>query len=169
MKLALVFGEESNLPFYYRKLAGNILDSKTIHHLLADLKFLKHPKVKLVMDRGCYSEGAINNLFRNHMKFLISVKMSLTFIRTELDAIYDTFRNFEVYNEDYGLYCRTVRTTWKYTQERPHMGDTIREPRRLYIHYPTFRSNTTNFKNNQPRQANLKLGYYIFKHLAKSF
>jgi transposase len=135
LKLALVFGEESNLPFYYRKLAGNILDSKTIHHLLADLKFLKHPKVKLVMDRGCYSEGAINNLFRNHMKFLISVKMSLTFIRTELDAIYDTFRNFEVYNEDYGLYCRTVRTTWKYTQERPHMGDTIREPRRLYIHY----------------------------------
>ena len=87
------------------------------------------------MDRGCYSEGAINNLFRSHMKFLISVKMSLTFIRTELDAIYDTFRNFEVYNEDYGLYCRTVRTTWKYTQECPHMGDTIREPRRLYIHY----------------------------------
>lgn len=34
---------------------------------------------------------------------------------------------------------------------------------------PTFRSNTTNFKNNQQSQANLKLGYYIFKHLAKSF
>ena len=37
------------------------------------------------------------------------------------------------------------------------------------VEHPTFRSNTTNFKNNQQSQANLKLGYYIFKHLAKSF
>jgi transposase len=87
------------------------------------------------MDRGCYSEDNINNLFRDHVKFLVSVKMSLSFIRTELDAIYDTVRTFEHYSEDYELYCQTVRTTWKYTQKRPHKGDKLREPRRLYIHY----------------------------------
>ena len=30
LNLLLVFGEESGLPFYYRKLAGNIPDSKTV-------------------------------------------------------------------------------------------------------------------------------------------
>ncbi|MCW4013412.1 MAG: transposase, partial [Candidatus Bathyarchaeota archaeon] len=34
LNLALVFGQESNLPFYYRKLPGNILDSKTIRRFL---------------------------------------------------------------------------------------------------------------------------------------
>lgn len=37
INLALVFGEASNLPFYYRKLAGNIPDVKTVKNLLADL------------------------------------------------------------------------------------------------------------------------------------
>jgi transposase len=35
INLALVLGEESNLPFYYRKLAGNIPDVKTLKNLLA--------------------------------------------------------------------------------------------------------------------------------------
>lgn len=30
LNLLLVFGEQSGLPFYYRKLAGNIPDSKTV-------------------------------------------------------------------------------------------------------------------------------------------
>ncbi|MDN7023845.1 IS1634 family transposase [Methanoculleus sp. FWC-SCC1] len=135
LKLALVFGQESNLPFYYRKLAGNILDSKTIRHLLTDLDLLGCSRIKLVMDRGFYSEANINCLYRDHVKFLMSVKMSLSFVRNELDGIYDTFRSFEQYNEDYELYCRTVRTTWKYAQKRPYKGDTLQEPRRLYIHY----------------------------------
>jgi transposase len=33
INLALLFGEESNLPFYYRKLAGNIQDVKTVKNL----------------------------------------------------------------------------------------------------------------------------------------
>ena len=111
LNLALVFGQESNLPFYYRKLAGNIPDTKTVRHLLEELDNLGYSKVKLVMDRGFYSEYNINCMFQNYVKFLVSVKMSLVFVREELDAIYDTFRSFEHYNENHELYCRTVRTT----------------------------------------------------------
>jgi transposase len=39
INLALLFGEQSNLPFYYRKLPGNI----------ADIDFLDYKKIKLVM------------------------------------------------------------------------------------------------------------------------
>ena len=51
LNLLLVFGEESGLPFYYRKLAGNIPDSKTVKHLLEDLDILGFGKTKFVMDR----------------------------------------------------------------------------------------------------------------------
>ena len=30
LNMALLFGQESNLPFYYRKLCGNISDVKTV-------------------------------------------------------------------------------------------------------------------------------------------
>ncbi|DAC71540.1 MAG TPA: IS1634 family transposase [Thermoplasmata archaeon] len=135
LNVALVFGQESNLPFYYRKLAGNIPDTKTVRHLLEELDILGYSKVKLVMDRGFYSEDNINCLYRDHVKFILSVRMSLAFVRKELDAIYDTFRSFEYYNENYELYCRTVRTTWNYTREQPYKGETVQESRRLYIHY----------------------------------
>lgn len=135
LNLALVFGETSNLPFYYRKLAGNIPDSKTIKNLLNDFDILGFSKVKLVMDRGFYSEDNINALFQEHLKFMISVKMSLVFIRKELDSIYDEFRTFERFNEKYELYCRTVQTEWHYTQDRPYKGDTVSEARRIYIHF----------------------------------
>jgi transposase len=135
LNLALVFGESSNLPFYYRKLTGNIPDSKTIKVLLAELDVLGFSKVKLVMDRGFYSEDNINALFKKHLKFLISVRMSLSFTRQHLDPIYDQFRTFEHFSEKYELYYQTVQTKWNYKQFRPYKGDILSEPRRIYIHY----------------------------------
>jgi len=134
INLALVFGETSNLPFYYRKLAGNIPDSKTVKNLLADLDLLGFSKVKLVMDRGFYSEENINLLYKNHVKFLISAKMSLGFIKKEVDTIYDNFRTFENFNEKYELYSCTVPVEWNFVQERPYKGDIIQESRRIYLH-----------------------------------
>ncbi len=108
INLALLFGEESNLPFYYRKLAGNISDVKTVKKLLADMEFLGFGKAKLVMDRGFYSEENINNLYQNHLKFLISAKVSLKFIRMELDKVRDTLRTRANYNAVYQIYSHTA-------------------------------------------------------------
>jgi transposase len=134
INLALVFGERSNLPFYYRKLAGNIPDVKTIKNLLADLDILGFSKVKLVMDKGFYSAANINGLMKEHYKFLISVRTSLSFIRKELEKVYDEFRSFEYYNEDHQLYSVTVPGEWDYAHERPYKGDVIEGKRRVYIH-----------------------------------
>jgi transposase len=135
LNLAIVFGADSNLPFYYRKLAGNIPDSKTLRHLLGDLDQLGFTKVKLVMDRGFYSQANINALYHEHRKFLLSVNMSLKFIQKELEPLYEQFRTFEHYDSDYELYMHSVTTTWNYTHKRPYKGDMIQEERRLYIHY----------------------------------
>ena len=135
LNLLLVFGEESGLPFYYRKLAGNIPDSKTVKHLLEDLDILGLGKTKFVMDRGFYSEDNINGLYREHVKFLVGVKLSLKFIKKNLDVIYDDIRMFTNYDESIETYGYTVQAEWDYTQERPYKGDVIKDKRRIYIHY----------------------------------
>jgi transposase len=87
------------------------------------------------MDRGFYSEDNINALFKDHVKFLIAGKMSLSFTKQHLEPIYEQFRSFDHFNEKYELYHHTVQTEWNYTQCRPYKGDTISEPRRIYMHY----------------------------------
>lgn len=134
LNLALVFGEQSNLPFYYRKLAGNIPDVRTVKNLLEDLDRLGFKKVKLVMDRGFYSEDNINALYKEHIKFLVSVKTSISFIRKELDQVYDDFRTFEYFSDKYELYSTTFQTTWNYHAQRPYKKDSVEEKRRIYIH-----------------------------------
>jgi len=134
INLALVYGEQSRLPFYYRKLAGNIPDVKTVKMLLADLEILGLEKVKLVMDRGFFSVDNINGLFKEHLRFLIAARTSLKLIRNELDKVYDDIKTFEHYNEDCQLYSMTVPGEWSYTQQRPYKGDTLEEKRRIYIH-----------------------------------
>lgn len=135
LNLLLVFGEESGLPFYYRKLAGNIPDSKTVKHLLEDLDILGFGKTKFVMDRGFYSEDNINGLYRDHIKFLVGTKLSLKFIRKHLDEVYDDIRMFVNFDESINTYGYTVSAQWEYTQERPYKGDVIKDKRRMYIHY----------------------------------
>jgi len=135
INLAIVFGESSNLPFYYRKLSGNIPDGHTLTQLLRDLQQMGKPGVKLVMDRGFYSRANVNKLYREHQKFLLSVPMSRTFVRDALEPLYDTFRSFDHYDSTYELYCHTVSTTWEYEEYHPRKKETRTAKKRLYIHY----------------------------------
>lgn len=134
INLALLFGEESNLPFYYRKLAGNIPDVKTVKGLLADIDFFGYDNIKLVMDKGFYSESNINELYRNHLKFLIAAKTSLKFVKTELDKVRDSIRSWTNYRQKYDLYACSSKIDWAYSQERPYKGDILKERRRMYLH-----------------------------------
>ena len=134
INLALLFGEESGLPFYYRKLAGNISDVKTVKNLLAAIDWLGLRKVKLVMDRGFYSEDNINALYQNHLKFLMASKVSLKFVQQELNKVRDNIRTRRNYNSTYQLHSHTTMTEWHYSQERPYKGDVIKDKRRIYLH-----------------------------------
>jgi transposase len=134
INLALVFGEESRLPFYYRKLPGNIPDVKTVKVLLSDLNELGLDKVKLVMDRGFYSEKNVNDLMKEHLKFLVATKPSLKYVKKEIDSAYEEIMSFECYSDDYGLYSTTRAISWEYKQARPNKGDVLNEKRRVYLH-----------------------------------
>lgn len=74
-------------------------------------------------------------LFKDHLKFMIAVKMSYSFVRKELEPIYDQFRSFENYSEKYDLYYKCVQAQWLYSQDRPYKKDQLSDKRRIYIHY----------------------------------
>ena len=130
-KMSLYF---PRLPFYYRKLAGNIPDVKTLTKLLADMNTLGYRKIKVVLDRGFYSAANTNELYRQHLKFLVGAKLSLRLVQSHLDTVRETMRSWTHYNQAYQFYSCSLPVSWKYTQDRPYIGDTINEDRRLYLH-----------------------------------
>ena len=134
INLALLCGQSSRLPVYYRKLAGNISDVATIAQLIRDLSFLDIDKVKLVMDRGFYSHNNINALFEKHYKFLIGVKTSLRFVQDVLDNVRDSMRTRACYSSEYGInyYSKTIE--WSYTARKPRSGAQETGTRRAYLH-----------------------------------
>lgn len=134
INLALLFGEESGLPFYYRKLAGNIPDVKTIRQLVRELDILGYNKVKLVMDRGFYSAGNINELYKNHYKFIIGASTALTCAKEFIREAAPRKDAYEYYSTDYELYAFSKTIAWDYEQKRPYKGDIIRDDRRMYLH-----------------------------------
>ena len=134
INLALIFGEDSGLPFYYRKFAGNIPDVKTVRELLRELDVLGYEKVKLVMDRGYYSVDNINALYKEHLKFLCGASTSLKFARDYIREIDNNKDHYEHYNSDLELYVFSKTIAWDYEQERPHKGDVLKEDRRMYLH-----------------------------------
>ena len=134
INLVLVYGQDSNLPFYYRKLAGNIPDVKTVKELVKELDVLGYSHVKLVMDRGFYSAENINAMFSNHYRFLIAVSTSLALVKKAIAVHGQKMRAFSCYNQAHDVYYHSQTVSWDYSKERPYKGDVVTEERRMYMH-----------------------------------
>jgi len=134
LNFALVYGEKSRLPFYYKRLPGNVPESKAVKNLLADLLDMGLTKVKLLTDRGCYSEANINEFYKSHIKFLVGTKTGLTYVRDVIDSVRETLNTLCNYNQEYGLFGCTVKTQWKYSQQRPYKEDILKTKKKMYVH-----------------------------------
>ena len=134
INLAILFGEESGLPFYYRKIAGNIPDVKTVRELIRELDILGYEKIKLVMDRGYYSTDNINALYKDHMKFLCGTATTISFAKEFIREVGASKDCYEAYDSELELYIFTKTISWDYEQIRPYKGDSIKGERRMYLH-----------------------------------
>jgi transposase len=134
VNLALIFGQASMLPVYYRKLPGNITDVKTIRKLLKDIDFMDLKKVKLVMDRGFYSARNINDLYRNHHKFLIATKYSTKFAGTFLERSRESIKDFTHYDAQQNIYCIGSMEKWAYEEYDADDNLVLEAKRRIYVH-----------------------------------
>lgn len=132
--LALLFGEESGLPFYYHKLSGNISDVKTIKQLMREFDVMGYQNVNVVLDRGFYSKENINGLYQNHQKFLIGLRLNLRYFKEILDKERDTLDRWSNLNPQFGTYGICCPIDWEYSQDRPRKGDVLIEKRQAYLH-----------------------------------
>ena len=134
INLALMFGQKSGLPVYYRKLPGNITDVTTVEKLLAGMGHLARKKVCLIMDRGFYSEKNVNAMFKGHHKFIIGGKISLKYVQRQLETLRSDFERRENFNSSTGLFIMSRMVEWDYRETRPRSGETVEEKRRMYMH-----------------------------------
>lgn len=133
INLALLFGEESGLPFYYRKLPGHVTDVKTVRQLMQEFRIMGYKKVNVVLDRGFYSKQNIDHLYQNHQKFIIGVKLNLSYVKGHLEEERERLKLWSNLHTQYGTYGICKRIDWTYEQERPYKGDVLQETRRAYL------------------------------------
>ena len=134
VNMALIFGEESGLPVYYRILPGNITDVMSIRKLMKDIAFLQIDKLKLVMDRGFYSSNNINALYKGHHKFLIAVKTNNAFVSGLVAQAKEQGNAFSHYDAQHDVYSWSSMEEWPYTQLDRHGNMVLEEKRRIYVH-----------------------------------
>jgi len=134
INLALLLGQSSGLPVYYRKLPGNITDVMTIKNLLNGIEYLGLDKIKLVMDRGFYSAKNVNELYKGHHKFVIGAKISLKFIQDALKPDREDFDRRENYSSETGLFIKSHMMDWPYEEVKARSGKVVNEARRVYVH-----------------------------------
>jgi len=134
INLALLLGQSSGLPAYYRKLPGNITDVMIIENLLSGIGYLDLKKIKIVMDRGFYSTKNLNALYKGHHKFVIGAKISLKFIQNQLKPQRADFDRRENYNADTGLFIMSHTINWAYEETKVRSGEVINDTRRMYVH-----------------------------------
>ncbi len=65
INLAMLFGQDSQLPLYYHRMSGNISDVSTLKGFLKTFRYLEQPRLHLVLDKGFYSRKTWMNLRRN--------------------------------------------------------------------------------------------------------
>lgn len=124
INLALLFGQEGQLPVYYHRLPGNISDVSTLRRLLKTFSYLELSKLHLVMDKGFYSQKNVDELLTARDKFTLAVPTRLKWVQQIIDEIRDTIQDPEGYRKLDGeiLYVHTKLYPWG------------KERRRCYVH-----------------------------------
>ena len=114
INLCMLYGHNSKLPVYYRRLPGSISDVSTLKTTLCSLDFIGQTKLTFILDKGFYSKVNIDALFRAGCNFIISVPR-----RKWVEALYDECHagivssvNRHIVSENEVLYMFTQLYNW---------------------------------------------------------
>ena len=133
INLALVKDATTKLPLAFKDLPGMISDVTMVNQLLADFSHLGAGRMKLCMDRGFYSKTNINHLMGAHMKFLIGVRVGLSYVKRALGEHCHHLRSWECYDSGRDLYGKRIDYRWSYDATHPRRED-VHSVKRSYLH-----------------------------------
>jgi transposase len=124
LNLAMLFGQKSKLPGYYRRMQGNISDVATLKTTVKSLDFLGAGPLHLILDRGFYSEANIGELFDKRYHFTIAVSSRIKWIQLVIDLNYESIElpgNYRQINESEALYVVTDLRSWGENKRRAYL------------------------------------------------
>ena len=124
INLAMLFGQNSRLPAYYRRMQGNISDVATLKTTVKSLNFLGTDNIHLILDRGFYSVANIDELYRRHHKFTIALPTSRKWVQAYLDKHHENIaspKNYLVTGESEALYTTTELHKWGENKHRGYL------------------------------------------------
>ena len=124
INMAMLFGQKSRLPAYYRRMQGNITDVSTLKTTLKSLDFLGAHQMHFVLDRGFYSQANIDELFERRHHFTASVPAGRKWVEAIIDEHYDTIaspQNYRQINDSEALYVATSLRKWGENKRRAYL------------------------------------------------
>jgi transposase len=124
INLAILLGQESRLPWYFRTLPGNINDVSTLQTTMRHIDLMGFKNISYVLDKGFYSQTNINNLLKFHSHFLLSIPKNRIWVEKILDNYIDVITQPDNYHEisdnDY-FYAIKHIFTWEKTSRRVYL------------------------------------------------
>lgn len=123
INLAMLFGEKTRLPVYFKTLPGSIKDVSTLCNFIKTATFLHMRKLHLILDKGFYSHKNVDEMFNKHMKFTIAIPFSNKFAKEHVERVRDTIADHKHYIKVNGqnLFCISSLTQWGETKKRAYL------------------------------------------------
>ena len=124
INLAMLFGQRSRLPAYYRRMPGNISDVATLKTTVKALDFLGADGMQFVLDRGFYSISNIDELYRRRHKFAIALPAGRKWVERIIDGHLKRIaspENYLLIDKDEALYAATTLHKWGEKNHRAYV------------------------------------------------
>lgn len=115
INILMLTSEKTHLPVYYRILSGSIKDVSTLKESIGNLKLLDTKAVRLIMDKGFYSEPNVDALYDGHYRFSIGVPFTTSLasnaVKDNREGM-DSHHNLISVDGD-EIYATTELSKWK--------------------------------------------------------
>ncbi len=143
VKLLSLYSIETRQPVAFTKQPGNQPDVITIENALKQLQVLGISKAEIITDNGYYSEKNLAELLHAHFDFITLIKVSIKWVKNELDSRIDEFRSTgSACPFDTNTHGITVMLMREFSRSRKYAsrkkglseGDEETFRRRIYLH-----------------------------------
>jgi len=114
--LAMLFGQESGLPAYYRRMPWNTTDASTLQTMIDTLDCLGKTKLQFVLDHSFYSEKNVDALLNKQQHFVLMVPSHCEWLRNIIEQHMESIASPEHYrqtDESETLYMISHLHHWK--------------------------------------------------------
>jgi transposase len=124
INLAMLFGQKSRLPAYYRRMQGNISDVATLQTTMKSLDFLGAKAMHFILDRGFYSEANVGELLKRRHHFTMAIPAGRRWVEAVIDRHFESIASPEHYrqtDDSEALYVVTELRKWGADNRRSYL------------------------------------------------